>query len=364
MAVGYAKSCLIGAIMESIVYGLYLTYFLQSVRVLRRKLVKGPVFIYLAMTTFLLFVLITMRMVLDNKAAVEAFTNDPLTPNAAETYYTSYGNGAMFRTGTYIALTIVADIFVVYRVFAVWSRNIWITISPFLLAIADVVSGALVLQTIRHLETGAEPDGASLATRILIFYGLTLGLNLLCTLLIGLRFYIAQRQAAESKIAPSMNLSATLIIVVESAALYSVCLIVMMVPTAMGDNTQYCMLSMMPGVVGLAFSLVIVRIGSGKSPRATTGPGSTIRFVNHGGHSDFTSTQHASQYETQTESESDLERNTGISVHFSGLFRPHGTPATSSGQTRSTQLNTTGRDNDEKDVEKSAENPERRISEV
>jgi hypothetical protein len=52
-------------------------------------------------------------MVLDNKAAVEAFTNDTVTPNAAEIYFTSFGNGAMFRTGTYIALTIVADIFVV-----------------------------------------------------------------------------------------------------------------------------------------------------------------------------------------------------------------------------------------------------------
>ena len=86
-------------------------------------------FIYLSATTVILFVLITMvhldflhidehsvslqRLVLDNKAAVEAFTNDPITPNAADIYYTSFGNGAMFRTGTYIALTIVADIFIV-----------------------------------------------------------------------------------------------------------------------------------------------------------------------------------------------------------------------------------------------------------
>jgi hypothetical protein len=53
------------------------------------------------------------RMVLDNKAVVEAFTNDPTTPNAADIYLESFGNGAMFRTGTYIALTIVADIFIV-----------------------------------------------------------------------------------------------------------------------------------------------------------------------------------------------------------------------------------------------------------
>lgn len=42
-------------------------------------------------------------MVLDNKAVVEAFTNDPITPHATDIYLGSFGNGAMFRTGMYIA---------------------------------------------------------------------------------------------------------------------------------------------------------------------------------------------------------------------------------------------------------------------
>lgn len=86
----------------------------------------------------------------------------------------------------------------VYRVFAVWSRNIWITVVPFLLAIADIgmsrvchvqvltccvlpVTGALVIQTIRGLEAGASPDGNTVATHLMVFYGFTLGLNVLCT---------------------------------------------------------------------------------------------------------------------------------------------------------------------------------------
>ncbi|KAK7438398.1 hypothetical protein VKT23_018011 [Stygiomarasmius scandens] len=263
------------------------------------------------------------RLVLDNKAAVEAFTNDPITPNAADIYYTSFGNGAMFRTGTYIALTIVADIFIVYRVFAVWARNIWVSLIPFLLAIADIVSGALVIRTIRHLEAGASPDGNDIATHILVFYGFTLALNVLCTLLIALRFWIAQRQAAANKIASSMDLSTTLVIVVESAALYSVCLVVMLVPTAMGNNAQYCMLSMMPGIVGLAFSLVIVRVGSGVSPNATSaGPGSGLQFAAF--RSEFATSQlgEQSHFENestnQSHSEGPHERG-GISVHFGRL---------------------------------------------
>ncbi|KAF9460925.1 hypothetical protein BDZ94DRAFT_1374666 [Collybia nuda] len=138
MALGYSKSCLIGALLECIVYGLYFTIFSQTLMILRRKLIPGVVSIYLTTTTFILFFLITLRLVLDNKAAVEAFADDPLTPNAAEIYYTNFGNGAMFRTGTYIALTIIADIFIVYRVFAIWSRSIIATVGPFLLAVADI----------------------------------------------------------------------------------------------------------------------------------------------------------------------------------------------------------------------------------
>lgn len=73
-------------------------------------LMSYPLFKYLFIFTNSFSYL--QRLVLDNKAAVEAFADDPLTPNAAEIYYTSY-KGALFRTGTYIALTIVADIFIV-----------------------------------------------------------------------------------------------------------------------------------------------------------------------------------------------------------------------------------------------------------
>ncbi|KAJ7320793.1 hypothetical protein DFH08DRAFT_713657 [Mycena albidolilacea] len=135
----YSKSALVGAILETLAYGLYLSYFMQGLQIiLGRKNVKGSVSARLLLTSLVLFFLITMRMVLDNKAVVEAFTNDPITPNAADIYLENFGNGAMFRTGTYIALTIVADIFIVYRVYAVWGGSLIAAALPSLLAIADI----------------------------------------------------------------------------------------------------------------------------------------------------------------------------------------------------------------------------------
>ncbi|KAI3602312.1 hypothetical protein WG66_011310 [Moniliophthora roreri] len=325
MAIGYSASCLIGALMESIFYGLYFMVFLQTIEILRRKLVPGPVFAYLAVTTIVLFVLITMRMVLDNKAAVEAFTNDPVTPNAAEIYYTSFGNGAMFRTGTYIALTIVADIFIVYRVWAVWSRAILPTVAPFLLAVADIISGALFIQSIQELAAGDSPDGKSTATHAIIFYSFTLALNVVCTFLISLRLYIQQRQSAEVKMAPSTNLNKLMVIIIESAALYSACLVAMLVPTALGSNVQYCILSMMPGIT---FSMIIVRAGSGISPHHTTADttGGRIQFAER--RSQLATSQFEDRETTTTgypRSETTSTSRKGFPLHFRPGPRSAGT---------------------------------------
>ncbi|KAJ3789612.1 hypothetical protein GGU10DRAFT_371966 [Lentinula aff. detonsa] len=250
MSLSYSKSCLIGAIMETMAYGMYFLLLCRCSRILWKRHIKGAISIYLITATIILFVLITMRMVLDNYAAVTAFTYAPLTPDAAEIYFGSFGNGAMFRTGTYVALTVVADIFIVFRVYAVWGNSIYAAIVPALLAVADIVAGSLTIQTIHQLTAGESPDGSSLATHLLIFYGFTLGVNVLSTFLIAFRIYLVQRQTRLIK--SSMDLNLAIEVVVESAALYSSSLVAMIAPTATGSNVQYCMLSVISPIVGIA----------------------------------------------------------------------------------------------------------------
>ncbi|KAJ6607974.1 hypothetical protein B0H10DRAFT_1699397, partial [Mycena sp. CBHHK59/15] len=97
----YSKSALVGIVLENLAYGALLRVSLYPLGILARSV---PLY---AMLTA------DQRMVLDNKGVVEAFTYAPTTPNAADIYLQSFGNGAMFRTETFIALTIVADIFIV-----------------------------------------------------------------------------------------------------------------------------------------------------------------------------------------------------------------------------------------------------------
>ncbi|KAJ7159983.1 hypothetical protein C8R43DRAFT_349000 [Mycena crocata] len=306
----YSKSALVGIVLENLAYGLYLPYFFQCLQIIiGRKNGKGGVSVQLLLTSLILFFLITMRMVLDNKGVVEAFTNDPVTPYAADIYLESFGNGAMFRTGTYIALTIVADIFIVFRVYAVWGGSLIVAAVPSLLAIADIVTGALLIQAIRELAAGSSPDGKNVSTHAVVFYAFTLSLNVLCTLLISLRIYLTKRRS-EGVIVSSLDLGTTMAIVIESAAIYSACLVAMIVPTALGNNIQYCLLSVMPGIVGFAFSLIIVRIGSGLSPHSSAGPASGLRFASR-------SIRMGTQFDTTESRRSHATEDGGIPVHLS-----------------------------------------------
>ncbi|KAL0578830.1 hypothetical protein V5O48_003154 [Marasmius crinis-equi] len=276
MGSSYMKVQLIGVFLECLVYGVYLTVFLQTLQILRRKLVPGFVFAYLSVTTIVLFVLITMKLGLDTTIMVAGFTHQSKPLNAPT-----------ISTGTYIALTVVADIFIVYRVFAVWSRSFLAAALPSVLVIADIVGGAFLIAQTRTLEVGQGPKGGSVATWALVFYCFTLALNVLSTALITLKLYITERQTTLSS---TLNLKLTAAIVIESAALYSACLVVIVVANIVGsDNVQYLVLMLMPAIIGLTFSFIIVRVGSGASDARNTsattstgegrGRGSVLRFA-------------------------------------------------------------------------------------
>ncbi|KAL0067999.1 hypothetical protein AAF712_004902 [Marasmius tenuissimus] len=116
---------------------------------------------------------------------------------------------AMLSCGAYVALTSIADIFIVYRVFAVWSRNSIISAIPCSLSIAGIISGGFLVANSgkygfnepRHLFTA--------------FYCITLVLNVLSTALIASKLYISERQ---TKFSSSLKLKWTSVVVIESGA--------------------------------------------------------------------------------------------------------------------------------------------------
>ncbi|KAJ8093490.1 hypothetical protein PM082_020347 [Marasmius tenuissimus] len=252
MALGFRKAVLIGTFLECIAYGIYFAVFLRALQILHRKLVPGIAFVYLLGTTIVLWLLTTVRLMLNVPTTVGVITtNKDIVPNASG-----------ISIALWVAHTIVADIFIVYRVYAIWSRSVLISVVPFLLAIADMVGGVLLIAQTPKLVYGV-PTHGSIIFYALAFDSLTLALNILCTVLIASKLYISERQ---TRLSSSLNLRSIATIVVESAALYSVCLILLVVSIlGHGDiyDLQWLFLKPLSSIVGLNFSLIIIRVGSG-----------------------------------------------------------------------------------------------------
>ncbi|KAF5376171.1 hypothetical protein D9757_009342 [Collybiopsis confluens] len=328
----YAKADLIGALMECLAYGMYFNLFLRCMQIMRQKIATGQVPYNLLCVSIALFILITMRMVFDNIGVVTAYTAHPALPNAADIYFTAFSTASMLRTTPYIVLTLIADLFMVYRVYMVYGNSILAAVGPSMLAIADIVTGGLALRTLHELSVGANPDGPSITTHIMIFYSLTLALNVICTFLIALRIYLVKRQT-EGLIGNFTSLNTTVVIIVESAAIYSASLVALIIPTALGSNVQFCILSIMPGVVGIAFSWIIIRVSSGSSTEFKSGRISVLRF-NHG-RSRVTATSGIDPGRSQVETGFDTEEG-HIPLHLESESesRSHDTLGHSSGAER------------------------------
>ncbi|KAK1224752.1 hypothetical protein PQX77_012328, partial [Marasmius sp. AFHP31] len=195
-----AKAALIGTIVECIVYGIYLTVFLRTVPILCQKTALSVVRAYLACTALALFALITLKLGVDVDIVVKFFAT-----NGANSFTTEE---AKLSFGIYVALTIIADIFIVYRVFAVWCRSLVVSAVPCLLLVSGIISGGLMATRSSKLNF-KEPQASGLLTT---FYCITLVLNALCTGLIASRLYLLERQTPSS----SLRLRWTSMIVIES----------------------------------------------------------------------------------------------------------------------------------------------------
>ncbi|KAK1235734.1 hypothetical protein PQX77_001041 [Marasmius sp. AFHP31] len=292
MSAALAKAGLIGTLLECGVYGerklyrrmnglfllltqgIYVSIFLQTLRVFRRKVAPGFVFAYLASTTFVLFVLITLKLGVDIKVTVGLLTPREAHANSVNIEL------AKISYGIYVSITMIADIFIVYRVFAVWSRSLIVSTIPGLLSLTGIipVSGGLLAAKASKLDF---KDGQA-SGLITTFYCITLALNVLCTALITFKLYISDRQ---TKFSSSLRLGRTSVIVIESAALYLACVIVVVVcNVAKADDVHLVVLLVTPSIVGLTFSLIIVRVGSGERSNKTStsldvGRGSVLQFA-------------------------------------------------------------------------------------
>jgi len=217
-------------------------------------------------TACLMWILIGANFALSWSRIMDAFiVLQPELRNDQEAinkYFGNLGNWKeVTRTGVYVGLTAVADSLFIYRCYVVWGRNKYIIILPIFLLLGSLTSGIGIEVTIGTEQSGL--FATSLAHWATSFFSVSLVQNILTTLFIIYRIWRVNMNV--SKLGGSRSLWPVMAVLLESGAIYSGTLFVLLMTYASGSFSQYIALDMLVPIIGIVFNLIIVRVGLGLS---------------------------------------------------------------------------------------------------
>ncbi|OBZ74481.1 hypothetical protein A0H81_05134 [Grifola frondosa] len=144
----------------------------------------------------------------------------------------------------FITQTLVGDSFVTYRLFIVWNRTLWIIVIPILLLTSAGISG---YGACYEFTTVTDPElifQSALRPWITTFFCISLCTNVLATTLIAAKIMWSNHK---------------------SAAIYSVTLASLLGTYIANSNAQYICLDALQPLIGVVFTLIIIRVGLGYS---------------------------------------------------------------------------------------------------
>ncbi|KAF9462242.1 hypothetical protein BDZ94DRAFT_1166272 [Collybia nuda] len=195
-------------------------------------------------TAGVLFITITAHWIIDILLAFEGFIQPSdlgycVTPpglNPAERVYLNLPDPKHVLTSAlYVATTLVGDGFMIYRLFIVWGRNRFIIIPPTVLCIALAVTGGMVTYLFSQAKTPLFQAAGAWITSCFV---LTFLCNLFSTSLIAFKIFNSNKLMGRAQI-DSAGMTKIMEILVESAVLYSVCVILALGTYVSNSNVQF-----------------------------------------------------------------------------------------------------------------------------
>ncbi|KAJ6456428.1 hypothetical protein C8R45DRAFT_1034453 [Mycena sanguinolenta] len=276
------KESYLGAFLENIIYGFYLSAFIECCVLFRvkerRRDAKQK---YMIFTALLMFVLITMRCIIDTYRCVAAF-------NATDEFI-GIGNPNstldLITNACWFFLTPFADAFIIFRTFYVWERNWLVIIIPVLLCLANLGSSIWLMTALANLELSPAVWGNIVFKSLNLFLALTLCTNIICTALISFRVLHIYHQVSCSELATTSGTYSVRAVsaIVESAAIYTLVLVGALISNKVNSYVNFVFFNCTPPTIGLVFSYIIIRVSRGTSygGAETVASRPTIQFQAH-----------------------------------------------------------------------------------
>ncbi|KAK0462514.1 uncharacterized protein EV420DRAFT_1265381, partial [Desarmillaria tabescens] len=170
---------------------------------------------------------------------------------------------------TFVAQTFMGDCILLYRCWVIYERRWMVVICPVIMCIAETgcgIAGVCIETSLSHDSIITDP---SIFPLIITHQSLTLATNVITTSLIVHRIWTvhsAVRQFASSiKNHPLRN---ALVVVIESAAVYTASAVVLLIVYAIGSDALYVVTGTVLNCQGITFNLIIIRFARGTAVKS------------------------------------------------------------------------------------------------
>ncbi|CDO72006.1 hypothetical protein BN946_scf184943.g41 [Trametes cinnabarina] len=291
-----ARMSYAAAVLGCMTYGIYLVLAAICIHfLLKRRSKTNSQRIILAYTIVMLFLSTGYFVSATIWSEVEFVES---TANIAVFDTLLNGRLAILKDTFYTTNIWLADSMLIYRLYVVWGGSVLIILLPICLWIGAVCAYLLPHRSERSrtdcdichppatgialLVNTAKPSASLVQTTIInfqtAFYCLSITLNILTTLLIAGRLWYQHRQMKSLR-APSAHWDYTSIIaiVIESAALYSICGIIYIPLIVRQLPLQFPITALIGSFTSIAPSLIILRVALGTAvTQETTAKASMI----------------------------------------------------------------------------------------
>ncbi|KAF9559967.1 hypothetical protein CPC08DRAFT_708439 [Agrocybe pediades] len=267
MGVSPEVALAVGVWVEALLYGLYACLFFEALYIIIKKRSHGGgggsarVFMY---GIILMFLLATLDIIVNLYRFLRAFVLnvDPLGPFFYFFDFTRWDT--LTRNSILCIMTWIGDSLVIYRCYVVWDRRIWVTVLPIILLILSIASNAALLFWFTHPGTQSEK---SILQWMATIYPFAFAQNTITTGMIAFKIWRQHRSSTELGVHnhSPLDLIGVMRIVVESAMIYTLQLLILIILFPLHHNAQLIVQCAIVPSIGIVFVLIAVRVHFSRS---------------------------------------------------------------------------------------------------
>ncbi|KAF5387573.1 hypothetical protein D9757_006589 [Collybiopsis confluens] len=275
----YAQSLYAGCI-STFLFGFYTPIATRCSLVLwhRYKARDNPHW-YLLFTHIAFVLLTTARCITVLILIIQPVTQGVFeAPNA-------WARSSVFVDALWMVSVMISDLFISYRAYIVWGKNLYVVALPAALVLANFAVMILSLLQMRSVPDPMTQDNvmayfSALGLSVKRFVIVTLVTNLICTALISFRIWNVRRRVSVNQRASNDSVAGLLSLLIESAGIYTAILIVHIVAISIKSYTLiFIFTTIQTPVIGIVFSGIIVSVAQGSAFGNTSAVNSAERRV-------------------------------------------------------------------------------------